>query len=117
MLDLNTIPVVIAAGQTVSTTGKLGTQILVGISLPSNFTPAALTFNASPVNDGINFYSLFDESGTAVRMPTTGTLPAGTFVAVSNFDQWAAVNMVQLIASVAQSTAVTITLLVRSASL
>lgn len=114
MLDLNAIPVTIAAGGTVSSTGNLGVQALVGIVLPSNWTAAAMTFTASAINDGVNFYSLVDQSGTAVRMPSSGTFSGGTFIAVSNYAQFAAVNMVKVVSSATQTNTVTIQLLVRN---
>jgi hypothetical protein len=109
MLDLNAIPVTFS-GSATSTIGKLGVQVLVGIFLPSNWSGVgALNFNVSPVNDGVNFFPLKDESGTAVSFTATA---AGTFYAISNLNQWAGVNMVQLVAAASQTC--TVTLLVRT---
>jgi hypothetical protein len=108
MLDLNALTVTFS-GSAVSSIGKLGAQVLVGIVLPSNWTGTTLQFNASPVNDGVNFFPLKDENGSPVAISTPA---ASTFYAISNFYQWAAVNMVQLVASGAQTC--TVTLLVRT---
>lgn len=77
----------------ISSTGKLGTKCLVGICLPPNWSGTnQITFQVSP--DGISYYPLYDQSGTQVKIATTA---AGTFYAISNINQRAAVNIVQLV--------------------
>lgn len=93
-LDLEAITVTFSGGL-VSTIGNLGVKSLVGIVLPSNWSGAhAITFQVSPINDGVNFYPLTDENGTAVTISATA---ASTFYAISNYAQWAAVNVVSLV--------------------
>lgn len=109
-IDLEAITVTFSGGL-ISTVGKLGVKALVGIALPPAWSGAnQITFNVSPVNDGVNFYPLTDESGTPVKITTTAP---STFYAISNYNQFAAVNMVQLVTTTINQTC-TVTLLVRS---
>lgn len=108
-LDLEAITVTFSGGTT-STVGKLGVKALVGIVLPPQWAGVgAITFSASSVSDGVNFYPLVDWTGTAITITPTA---ASRFYLIPNLSQFAAVNMIQLVAAAAQTC--TVTLLVRS---
>lgn len=108
-LDLEYVTVTFSGG-TVSTVGKLGIKALVGIVLPSAWVgTGGITFNASPVNDGVNFYPLTDQLGNAIAITPTAS---SRFCAISNLSQFAGINMIQLVTTPAQTC--TVTLLVRS---
>jgi hypothetical protein len=110
MADLTPITVTITAAGTISTEAKLGFKTLVGILFPANWTPAAVTFQATP--DDTNFFPLFDQvSGAAIGI-TSAAL--GTWYALTNDAQWATVNGVRLISGIAQTNTVIVTLFVRT---
>lgn len=57
-----------ASGATVASTAfSTHNAALLGVVVPSVFTGASLTFNVT--GDGVNYFGLSDETGTAVSVP------------------------------------------------
>lgn len=86
-------PAVIAAGASLSRPCPLGALTLVGISMPANWTPAALTFQVSP-DGGTTWQELFDGAGNEITIQAS----AGHFV-IPLADPsylWRGINMVQV---------------------
>ena len=75
-IGLNVFPAVIAAGGTITPEVDLGAFYMVGLYVPSNWTSANITFQASP--DGVNFGNMFTYLGAEV----TFVAVAGEFLAV-----------------------------------
>jgi hypothetical protein len=86
-------PASIGAGTSLSGPVALGALTLVGISMPSTWTAAVLTFQASP-DGGTTWQELYDGSGNEVTI----TAAAGQFVILEADPSymWRGVNMVQL---------------------
>jgi len=85
-------PATIAAGTALSGPCALGALTLVGISMPTVWTAAPLTFQVSP--DGVTWQELYDGAGNEV----TVTAAAGQFV-IPLADPsylWRGVNLVQV---------------------
>ena len=53
--------VTIATSASLSSAVELGGGVLCGIIMPSGWTAASITMQAS--NDGVNYYNLYDETG------------------------------------------------------
>ena len=75
-MGLNTTSATIAASGNLSPEVDLGAQVLVGLYVPSSWTSANITFQASP--DGVNFGNLFSYLGAEV----TFVAVPGQFLAV-----------------------------------
>ena len=109
-------PVAIAAGVSLSAACPLGALTLVGISMPTAWTAAALTFQVSP-DGGTTWQELYDGAGNAVTIQAA----AGQFVIPladpSYF--WRGINMIKVRSGTAgspvvQVAAATINLVTRS---
>lgn len=103
----------IPAGSAESGQVDLGGYSLVGIAVPSNWTTADLTFQAS-ADDGATWYELADTSG----LVTIPSLSPGSFVALDP-KSWIAVRSLKVRSGtesspVNQLAAVTVTLLTRA---
>lgn len=68
---IDTIPITIASGQSLSGALNLGGLRLFGIVMPSVWTTANITFQMSPDN-GVTWQNVYDSSGNEVTV-TTGT--------------------------------------------
>lgn len=113
LIGIDRLTVTIANGQSVSPAVQLGAKALVGIVIPSTWTAAPLTFQAS-FDGGANYYNVQDGNG----QDTTLLGLASTFVQV-DAGLWRGIN--DLIvrsgpsgAAVAQTGAQILTLIVRS---
>lgn len=121
MLDLESQTVQIASGTALSPAVKIGVKVMVGISFPPNWTnpTGGVSFQVS-LDGGTTFQELFDgATGNAVNIPATGVPTGGSFVALSNIDQWAAVNVLKVRSGtsgspVNQTNTVTLTLFYRT---
>jgi hypothetical protein len=85
-------PATIAAGASLSGPVSLGALTLVGISMPSVWTTAPLTFQVSP--DGSTWQELYDGAGNEVTI----TAAAGQFI-IPLLDPsylWRGVNLLQV---------------------
>jgi hypothetical protein len=91
LADLEIIPVTIASGTALSPSIGIGIKTLVGISMPSGWTTAALTFQISP--DGVIFQEYVDATGAAAI--TVATPAANTFIAISS-GQFDGVNQLKV---------------------
>jgi hypothetical protein len=119
--DLTPITVTIAAGASLSTAANLGIKTLVGISLPSNWTPVATGISFQVTPDGTTFQELIDGvTGTAIIVgAVAGGVPANSFVTLDNDAQWAGINGLKVRSGtsgtpVNQTNTVTITLFMRT---
>jgi hypothetical protein len=71
------IPATIAASGSVSDDVNLGGRVLVGIEMPTAWTAASITFQAS--FDGTNFFDVYDGAGSEV----SGTAGASQFITMN----------------------------------
>jgi hypothetical protein len=118
-VEIDTVEVVIAAGQALSPAIDIGTKSLVAISLPPNWTTAGLSFQIS--FDGETWGELVDSTNTAISIPEVtieNDLPAQIAV---NPEQWQGVTALKVRsgtsgAPVDQVNAVTLTLITRLVS-
>jgi hypothetical protein len=109
-------PATIFAGAALSGPCSLGALSLVGISMPSVWTAAPLTFQVSP-DGGTTWQELYDGAGNEITL----TVAAGQFVIplVEPSYLWRGVNMVQVrsgtaIAPVNQAAGAVVNLVTRS---
>ena len=65
-LSKSTVSVTIATGTALSGAVSLGAKVLSAIIIPSAWTAAALTFQAS--ENGTTWYDLYDDGGTEVSI-------------------------------------------------
>ena len=109
---LNTQTVQIASGQSLSPEVDIYPGTLVGIFLPSTWTSASVTFQASP-DGGVTWGELYNYATAEV----TFTGAASTFVQIDP-TQWKGVNALKIRSGtpgspVTQTSTVTITLITR----
>ena len=76
-MNITTVQAVIAGGQSLSAEADIGPGVLVGIIIPTGWTAAALTFQASV--DGVTWAEMVNATDTAM---TFGPVTAGQYVAV-----------------------------------
>ncbi len=81
---------VINAGQALSAVANLGAEALHGIVVPSTWTAAELTFQAS-IDGGATFQELQDDTGTAISVAVT----AGALI-VLDPTLWRAINCLKI---------------------
>ncbi len=119
LIGLTLNPASIAAGQSLSGPVSLGAFTLVGISMPTAWTTASLTFQASP-DGGTTWQDIYDGAGNEVMI----TAAAQQFVMLPNFPSydWRGINMLQVRsgttgAPVNQVAAAVVNLITRSAML
>ena len=61
----------IASGASLSAAVNVSRSNVIGIIMPTGWTAAALTFQASI--DGDNFFDLYDQAGTETNIPTAAS--------------------------------------------
>jgi hypothetical protein len=84
-------PAAIANGASLSGIVDLGTYRLFGILMdPTAWTAAALTFQVSI--DGVNFYNLFDDTGTEINW----TVLAQQFITVAVPAKWLGIRYIKV---------------------
>ncbi len=67
------IPVTIANGESVPAAGEdIGSEVVVGIEIPTSWTTAAISFLASIAIDG-TYHPVYDELGVEVTIPSFAT--------------------------------------------
>ena len=76
---IDSIPVAIAAGQSLSAQINIGGKTLVAIAIPSNWTTASLSFQASG-DGGTTFGELLDETATA---KTISSVTGGAYTVIA----------------------------------
>jgi hypothetical protein len=108
----STPSVTIASGQSLSGQFYVGHGRLVSIEIPSNWTTASITFQAS--YDGVNFDEVYDYEGNEVEM----TVGAGELTPIGNTPYfegalWMKIRSGTVGSPVDQTDAVTIAVLVR----
>lgn len=109
-IGLSVIPAVIAINGNISAEVDLGAQFLVGVYVPSGWTAATMTFQASP--DGTNFGELFTYAGSELSLAAAASL----FIAVDP-TQWKGIRALKVrsgtsASPVTQLAAVTVQLVV-----
>lgn len=77
-LTVNSIPVTIASGASLSGIVDLGPLRAFGVLMPASWTTANLTLQASA--DGVNFYNVYDDSGAEVTI----TVAASQYVILAS---------------------------------
>lgn len=117
--DLQTVSAVIASGQSLSAAANLGKWSLVGIVMPSSWSAAALSFQASP-DGGVTFYELYYLSGLASTEYVI-TAPAASQWIQLDPAQWRGINVLKVRSGtagtpVAQTGGATLTLVCRGVS-
>lgn len=65
------IPVTIASGTSLSAATDLGPYRVFAIVPPTSWTAASLTFQGS--SNGVDFYDLFDDTGTEISVTVTAS--------------------------------------------
>lgn len=120
-MEIDTVQVAIAAGQSLSAPVNIGTKSLVAISLPANWTAeAGLSFSVS-FDGGDPWGELVDNTNTAITVPPVtieNDLPAQIAV---NPAQWQGVTALKVRSGTAaepvnQVDAVTVSLITRLVS-
>jgi hypothetical protein len=118
-VEIDTVEVVIAAGQALSPEVDIGTKSLVAISLPPNWTAAGLSFQAS--FDGETWGELVDTTNTAITVAAVAIAGGNPAQIAVNPAQWQGIAALKIRsgtsgAPVNQVNAVTITLITRLVS-
>lgn len=88
---VDTQQVQISSGQSLSGQVNLGGKTLVGVFLPSGWTTAGLTFQASP-DGGTTFGELQDATAAAVSI---SSVAAGIYVALDP-TKWRGINCIKV---------------------
>src|SRR5262245_1418692 len=114
LIDVVNAP--IGSGQSLSGQINLGGKTLVGIFLPSGWTTAGLSFQASP-DGGATFAELDDTTAAAITVSSVTVGANGMFIAVDP-TKWRGINCIKVRsgtvgAAVNQGSAVTVQLLTR----
>lgn len=81
---------VIANGTSLSSAIDLGAATLFGVQMPSSWTTANLTFQAS--TDGVTYANLYDSTGTEVAV----TAGASQFIVLSTPAQWIGIRYLKV---------------------
>ena len=96
-IGLSTIPAVIAPGASLTNQIDIGPGILVGLVIPSGWTSASVTFQAS-TDGGATWAELYTYAGAELTLTAT----AGTFLAIDP-TQWKGVRSIKLRSGTAAS--------------
>ena len=105
-LNRGMVPVVIASGETVSTSGTLYGNTLCAIATPAALTGVTLTFQASA--DNTTFYPIYDSFGVELSI----TVSTSQWIVVDPAD-FASTAFVKVVSSGAEGADRTIQLVVR----
>jgi len=89
-IGLDTIPVTIANGQSISAEADLGAKTLVGIAMPAAWTAAVLTFQVT-IDNGATWLEATTSAGAAFSF----TVAAGQFIAVDPA-LWRGINAIKI---------------------
>jgi hypothetical protein len=116
--DIQYFTATIQSGQSLSNAVSLGKWSLVGIVMPSAWTAASLSFQASP--DGTNFYELYYLSGLAATNYVITSPAASQFIQLDP-TQWRGLDLLKVRsgtsgAPVTQGSTAAITLVCRGVS-
>jgi hypothetical protein len=79
MPDVNTFPAAIASGQSLSGQVNIGSWVLCGIVVPSTWTTASISLQASP-DGGTTWAELYDTGGNPIG---ANSVSGGAYVALS----------------------------------
>lgn len=111
MAEIDNIAVAFGTGTTSPAVG-IGNKELVGIQIPSNWVTASLQLQAS-IDGGATFGSVLTVAGTATPY-AIGSITGGTqaYIAIDP-NTLRGVNLIQFVASAAQTNNPTITLVTR----
>lgn len=85
------VPAVIGAGAALSAQVNLGQKTLVGIFLPSGWTTASLSFQASP-DGGATFGELLDSAAAAIAV---SSVAAGNYITLDPA-KWRGINCIKV---------------------
>lgn len=86
----STYSVTISSGTSLSAAIDLGSTILFAIQIPSSWTTANITFQASA--DGVTYANLYDSTGTEV----TVTAAASEFIVFSAPAPWMGIRFIKV---------------------
>ena len=84
----------IAQNQSLSPQANIGDKTLIGIFLPSTWTAASLSFQASP-DGGTTFAELVDSNAAAIAVSSITAGTNGTFIALDP-SKWRGINCIKV---------------------